>query len=376
MKRLGFLVNPIAGMGGRVALKGTDGTDILKIARERGATPLAPLRASLALKSLLPHKDDFELLTGPADMGENEAKSLGFHPCVVGKTAATQSSPEDTRDIAQRMTAMGCELLLFAGGDGTARDIYESIGDNMLSLGIPAGVKIHSAVFATSPKSAGDIALLCLFEEQRSLRTRLAEVMDIDEEKYRNGILSAKLYGYLKIPYERGRVQGLKAGSALSDEAAQASIGSDIAEKMAQNPSVLWFVGAGTTPMAILKLLGLKGTLLGVDAIVGGEVIGRDLNERQILELIKKHSNTRIVVTPIGGQGFIFGRGNQQFSPDVIRLAGIGNITILATAAKLHGLGGQPLRVDTGDSGLDTDMSGYYQIVTGYHQSAMYPVQS
>ena len=121
MKRLGFLVNPIAGMGGRVALKGTDGTDILKIARERGATPLAPLRASLALKSLLPHKDDFELLTGPADMGENEAKSLGFHPCVLGKTATTQSSPEDTRDIAQRMTAMGCELLLFAGGDGTAR---------------------------------------------------------------------------------------------------------------------------------------------------------------------------------------------------------------------------------------------------------------
>ena len=271
---------------------------------------------------------------------------------------------------------MGCELLLFAGGDGTARDIYESIGDNMLSLGIPAGVKIHSAVFATSPKSAGDIALLCLFEEQRSLRTRLAEVMDIDEEQYRNGILSAKLYGYLKIPYERGRVQGLKAGSALSDEAAQASIGSDIAEKMAQNPSVLWFVGAGTTPMAILKLLGLKGTLLGVDAIVGGEVIGRDLNERQILELIKKHSNTRIVVTPIGGQGFIFGRGNQQFSPDVLRLAGIGTITILATAAKLHGLGGQPLRVDTGDSGLDTDMSGYYRIVTGYHQSAMYRVES
>lgn len=375
MKRLGFLVNPIAGMGGRVALKGTDGPDILKMARERGATPLAPLRASLALESLLPYKDDFELLTGPADMGENEAKALGFHPCVVGKTVATQSSPEDTRAIAQKMTAMGYDLLLFAGGDGTARDIYESIGENMLTLGIPAGVKIHSAVFATSPKSAGDIALLCLFEEQRSLRTRLAEVMDIDEEKYRNGILSAKLYGYLKIPYERGRVQGLKAGSALSDEAAQASIGSDIAEKMAQSPSALWLVGAGTTPMAILKQLGLKGTLLGVDAVVKGEIIEKDLNERGIIALIKKYSNTRIVVTPIGGQGFIFGRGNQQFSPDVIRLAGIDTITVLATAAKLHGLGGEPLRVDTGDNALDEDLSGYYRVITGYHQSAVYRVQ-
>lgn len=376
MKRLGFLVNPIAGMGGRVALKGTDGPDILKIARERGAKPLAPQRASLALESLLPHKDDFELLTGPADMGENEARALGFHPCVVGKTATTHSSPSDTRAIAQLMTEMGSNLLLFAGGDGTARDIYESIGDDVLALGIPAGVKIHSAVFATSPRSAGEIARICLFEEQRSLRSQLAEVMDIDEEQYRNGILSAKLYGYLKIPYERGRVQGLKAGSALSDEAAQAAIGSDIAEKIAQNPSTLWLIGAGTTAMAVLKLLGLEGTLLGVDAVVGGGIIGKDLNEREILELIEKHSDLRIVVTPIGGQGFIFGRGNQQFSPNVIRLTGIANIIVLATAAKLHGLGGQPLRADTGDETLDADLSGYYRIITGYHQSAMYPVKS
>lgn len=376
MKRLGLIVNPIAGMGGRVALKGTDGPDILQIARERGAKPLAPHRASLALEPLLPHRGEFELVTAPGDMGESEARSLSFNPRVVGEIAAAHPASGDTRAIAQIMARMGVNLLLFAGGDGTARDICESVGDSLLALGIPAGVKIHSAVFATSPRSAGEVARICLFEERRSLRAQLAEVMDIDEERYRQGMLSAKLYGYLKVPYERGRVQGLKAGSALSDEAAQSAIGSDIAEKMAQNPSTLWLVGAGTTPAAVLRSLGLEGTLLGVDAVTEGEIIGKDLNESQLLELIPKYRDARIVVTPIGGQGFIFGRGNQQFSPSVIRLVGVGNIVIPATAAKLCGLGGQPLRVDTGDELLDAELSRYYPVITGYRQSAMYGVRS
>ncbi len=373
--RLGLIVNPIAGMGGRVGLKGTDGDATLRRAVEMGAVPMAGSRAALALQEL---PRDCTLYAGAGPMGERVARDAGFDPVVVGDDPGPSgTSAGDTREIAKKMTDAGVDLILFAGGDGTARNVYEAVGENQLVLGIPAGVKIHSAVFASSPLQAGKLSILFLNESRGRIHERLAEVMDIDENAYRDGELRARLYGYLRIPYERNRVQGLKAGSASSEGAAQAAIAATVAEAIRREPGTLWLIGAGTTTRAVTADLNEAGTLLGVDAYWDGSLIGTDLGERDILSLIErsKAADVRIVLTPIGGQGFIFGRGNQQFSPEVIRIVGRGNLVILATENKLHALEGAPLLVDTGDVALDEELEGYYRIVSGYKRYTMYPIK-
>ena len=374
--RLGLIVNPIAGMGGRVGLKGTDGDATLKRAVEKGAVPMAESRAALALDAL---PRGYTLYTGAGPMGERAARSTGFDPVVTGDDPGSSgTSANDTREIAKKMTSAGVDLILFAGGDGTARNIYEAVGEAQLVLGIPAGVKIHSAVFASSPTQAGSLAAAFLSGKDATIREKLAEVMDIDEDAYRGGELRARLFGYLRIPYERNRVQGLKAGSASSEAATQAAVGATMAETIEKEPETLWLIGAGTTTRAIMTELGGTGTLLGVDAYKKNSLVGTDLSEREILDLIEKTGAARIkiVITPIGGQGFVFGRGNQQFSPDVIRAVGKKNLVILATQAKLHALEGAPLLVDTGDAALDRELEGYYRIVSGYEQYTMYPLKA
>lgn len=371
---VGLIVNPIAGMGGRVGLKGTDGEATLRLAVERGARPAAESRAALALE-LLPR--GCVLYAGAGSMGARAAQDTGFDPIVTGDDrGASGTSAADTRAIAKQMAGAGVDLILFAGGDGTARDIYEALGENQLVLGIPAGVKIHSAVFGNSPAQTGAIAGLFLTGGQGRIREKLAEVMDIDEDAYREGRLLARLCGYLRIPYERNRVQGLKAGSDASDAADQAAIAAEAADQIRAEPAALWLIGAGTTTRALKRELGFEGTLLGVDAYRGNSLAGTDLSEREILTLIAESggADTKIVVTPIGGQGFVFGRGSQQFSPTVIRAAGRGNLVILASRGKLHALGGAPLFTDTGDAALDTELSGYCRVVNGYRQYAVYPI--
>lgn len=382
--RLGLIVNPIAGMGGRVGLKGTDGDELLRLAVARGAVPMAESRAALCLEAFLKGAEGrpFELHVGPGAMGERVAERYGLGVVVAGRGAlpppsSVRTTAEDTRRTARNMADTGVDLLLFAGGDGTARDICVALGRDRLVLGIPAGVKIHSAVYASSPAAAGFLAAATLFGDTSVIREKLAEVMDIDEDAYRSGVLRAKLLGYLRIPYERRRVQGLKAGSGTPEAAAQAEIAAAVAETISAGPETLWLIGAGTTTKAVTDALGLSGTLLGVDACLGGSLIALDLSERDILALIAQQSDPKkikILLTPIGGQGFLFGRGNQQFSPDVIRAVGRENLMILATPDKLHTLRGAPLLADTGDPSLDLELEGYYRIVSSYGGFTVYPL--
>ncbi|MGB9439564.1 MAG: NAD(+)/NADH kinase, partial [Desulfobacterales bacterium] len=155
MKKVGLIVNPIAGMGGRVGLKGSDGNEILKKAKEMGAQAEAPERTIKALMSVVPLKDSIEVVTYPYDMGEEEAITCGIAPKVIGHIKREKTDANDTFKAARKMEQLAVDLLLFAGGDGTARDIYRAIGDKIPALGIPTGVKMHSAVFAISPKYAG-----------------------------------------------------------------------------------------------------------------------------------------------------------------------------------------------------------------------------
>ncbi|MGC8816980.1 MAG: ATP-NAD kinase family protein [Candidatus Hadarchaeum sp.] len=367
LKKLGLVVNPIAGMGGRVGLKGTDGPEILARARALGAEPVAPARAVRflrALKELLP---DVLLLTYPAEMGENEAREAGFGARVIGRIASGSTTSEDTKRAAQEMLAEKVDLLVFAGGDGTASDVLLAVDSKVPILGVPTGVKMHSAVFANTPEAAAQVAARFL---QDGLPLREAEVMDIDEEAFREGRLTARLVGYALVPYEPSMVQATKEGSTGHELVDQKAIARWVVEMMERG--CIYILGPGTTTRAVAEELGIyDSTLLGVDLIEDYRLLARDVNEAMILDAIKSKP-AKILVSPIGRQGFILGRGNLQLSPRLLRRVGKNNLWVLATPQKLSIT--PTLRVDTGDPELDAEFRGYIKVITGYRQSKMVKV--
>jgi predicted polyphosphate/ATP-dependent NAD kinase len=366
---LGFIVNPVAGLGGRVGLKGSDGLIIQQQARKLGAVPEALDRAAEALRMLKKSASDLEkIVTYPGEMGENVAVRCGFSPIIIGDICQGKTTAADTRRAAHEMLTLGVDLILFAGGDGTARDICEAVGDTIPVIGIPAGVKLHSAVFGVNPVRTGELAAQFLRDEIHILRN--AEVMDIDEVAYRQGFVSPRLFGYLRIPYQRRLVQARKSPNPVSEEATLRAIALDVIDHMDEN---YYIVGPGTTTRPILTNLGLSKTLIGVDVVCGRKLVIADANETSLLELLENHA-AKVVVTPIGGQGFIFGRGNQQISPKVLRKIGLDNIIVISTPEKILSLGGRPLLVDTGDYEIDKALSRHIKIVTGYGERIVYPV--
>lgn len=370
MKKLGLLINPVAGMGGSVGLKGTD--HMVEEAIRRGAKPRANDRVRQALKELLEIKNELEIVTCPGDMGEDTAKSMGFRTTVLhtgGRRSLKDlfdSSRTDTIVLSKAMEEAGVDLLLFAGGDGTARDIYEGVGTELPALGIPAGVKIHSPVYAKNPQSAGDLAKLWL--TGKVTKTAEQEVLDIDEELYRQEIINTRLYGYLSVPLEHVFTQNRKAPTPLSETTSIESIAHEIVEHMEED--TYYLIGAGTTTRGVMQMLGLKNTLIGVDLIRNKELVANDIYGDKILDFIKG-KKTKLIVTVTGGQGFLFGRGNQQITPEVIREIGKENIIILATKAKIAEFHHQPFLVDTPDEELNKELCGYYRVITAYGEFTM-----
>jgi predicted polyphosphate/ATP-dependent NAD kinase len=366
LKKLGLIVNPIAGMGGRCGLKGTDGAEILARACALGAEPEAPGRAGQALSRLVPLKGGLEILTVSGDMGETEALAAGFRPTVLFATTSDSTTSDDTQRAAREMTAAGVDLILFAGGDGTARDVYAAAGSEAVCLGVPAGCKIHSGVYGINPRNAGELAALYL--QGKVTKVKQAEVMDIDEEAFRQGRVSAELFGYLTVPRDEARVQGGKAGRTQSDENALDAIAFSLMDGM--EPESLYILGTGSTVFGVKRRLGIAGTLLGVDVVRDRALVAADVTEQQLLELLgtKGGVSAKIVVTVIGGQGYIFGRGNQQISPRVIERVGRDGIIVIATKQKIAALGVKPLLVDTGSEETNAMLTGYMRVVTGYNE--------
>ena len=367
MKRVGLIVNPIAGMGGRCGLKGTDGAEILAQACELGAEPEAPGRAALAVSRLAPLKGELEILTVSGDMGENEARAAGFSPTVLFSTDGQTTTSEDTRRAAAEMVAAGVDLILFAGGDGTARDVFAAAGPDVVCLGVPAGCKIHSGVYGINPRNAGELAALYL--QGKVTKVKQAEVMDIDEDAFRQGRVSAELYGYLTVPRDEARVQGGKAGRAASDENAL-----DSHRLRPHGPH-----GPGD---AVPARHGEHRLRPQEAARHRRHAAGRGRHRATGSWWPRTSPSTscwtcsgrraavpaKIVVTVIGGQGYIFGRGNQQFSPQVIERVGRDNIIVVATRQKIAALGGRPLLVDTGSEEVNDMLTGYMRVVTGYDE--------
>lgn len=369
MKKIGLIVNPIAGLGGRVGLKGSDSKEIQVRALELGAVPNSAARATQAMETLRALKADFELLTYPGEMGDEAAREAGIQPQVIGSIRTGNTNNEDTIQAARQMLLKEVDLILFAGGDGTARDIYNAIGTQVPALGIPAGVKIQSAVYATHPRNAGEVAAAFLHDEAD---LRLAEVVDLDEEAFREGRLSASLYGFLTIPWLQRYVQGVKTPNSNSEPAALKGIAKELAERLA--PDRLHIFGPGSSTQMVAAQLGIEKTLLGVDAVLDGKIAAADASEADLLRLLAENAQAEIIVTPIGGQGCIFGRGNQPISPEVIKRVGKKHIHVISTAEKIQQLNGAPLWVDTGDSAVDDLLEGYYEVITGFKESVMYKV--
>jgi predicted polyphosphate/ATP-dependent NAD kinase len=363
-RRLGLVVNPIAGMGGPIGLKGSDGWTGPDL-EGFGAVARSGDRAALALAQLS-RVGRPDLLTAAGPMGEDAAAAAGLTATIAYCPSRPDTTSHDTRQAVRRLVQAGCDLVLFAGGDGTARDVFSEVGQTATVLGIPTGVKIHSAAFARSPAAAGDVAAAFLAGEVPG--TRDAEVVDLDEEAYRHGIANVRLFGYLKVPDRADSLQGSKIRSTGDDEDID-GIGLTIADGM--QPGVGYVIGPGTTAKAALRALGLPYTLLGVDLVVDRHVVAADLSAAALLEATAGR-RTVLVVSPIGGQGHVFGRGNQQLSPELIRRAGKGGLVIAASPRKLASMRGRPLFVDTGDRTLDRQLVGYVRVVAGRHREVVY----
>jgi len=366
--RLGLIINPLAGVGGSVALKGSDGEEVARQALALGAVPRAQERTRAALTLL--QGLDLEVLTWAGDMGGDLARELGFATRILGQAEHLPSTAADTCAAAQALLAANVDLLLFAGGDGTARNICETLGDRIPVLGIPAGVKIHSGVYALTPQAAGQLVAMLVRGELVSITEQ--EVRDLDEDAFRAGRVRARFYGEMRVPSEHRYLQHVKNGSNREDEALVLDdIAADFMEQM--EPDVLYLMGSGSTVAAIMAALGLDNTLLGVDAVLNGEVIAADCTAQQLLEL-SRGRDVRIVITLIGGQGHIIGRGNQQLSAELLRQVGFEHLHVVATRTKLNALDGRPLIIDSGDPELDREWSGLVQIHTGYRDAVLYRI--
>lgn len=371
MRTIGFIVNPVAGMGGRVGLKGTD--DVVDEAVRRGARPVAPERAVQMLRALREARDiyaaKFQLKwrTAGGFMGERELLEAGWS---LGEFEVVYRPPErsgagDTRNACRIMRELKVDLLLFCGGDGTARDIYETLGTDLPILGIPSGVKMHSGVFGVNPVIVSEIIQEYLDDR---LGESIVEIMDLDEDLYRKGEWKIKLFGHARTPHEPNYIQAGKLMiESESDEEVKEGIAEHMADKLGALGDALWILGSGSTMQSIARRLGIEKTLLGVDAVYQGKVVARDADEKALLALLQKYGKAVLVLSPIGAQGFVLGRGNLQLSPDVVRRVGVDNIIVVATPSKLART--PVLRVDTGDSGLDRQLDGRsFFVVTGYRQ--------
>ncbi|MFS1522710.1 ATP-NAD kinase family protein [Microbulbifer sp. 2304DJ12-6] len=373
VNKLGLIINPWAGIGGPAGLKGSDGAETVARALALGIKPQSHKRAAIALEALRPHRGQLELLCFSDEMGEDTARALGFSVRTLGAAKSSPSTSADTEQAAVAIRDAGADLIVFIGGDGTARNIVNALGEHFPVLGIPAGVKMHSACFAISPKAGGEVLRRLMAGQLVDLCA--CEVRDIDEQSFRQGRVRTRYYGELLVPREGHFLQAIKNAGREVEALAVEDIAADILEAL--DPQTLYIVGPGSTTLAILNALGCQGTLLGVDLLQRGTLKQVDVSTPQIEAAIAQHQGPiNIILTAIGGQGHLLGRGNQQFSPSVLRAVGRDHLMVVATKTKITELGGRPLLVDSGDPELDRQWSGFIRVVTGYRDAILYPLSN
>ena len=368
VSKIGFVVNPVAGMGGKVGLKGTDG--VLKQAIKLGAKPIAPNKAVETIEEFISKhsKDDIQWFTCSEKMGADELKKVGITEMeIIYISKGKDTSSNDTKNACKEFLKKQVDLILFCGGDGTARDIFEVVKTKIPILGIPSGVKMHSGVFGINTSATAKM----LHEfANKHLTIGDAEIMDLDEERYRKGEWNIRLFGIAKGIVEPTYVQvGKTSFESVSDDEIKDELTEHIIDEIEQNKDYLFLFGSGGTIDYIAKKLDINNTLLGIDAVYNKNVVGSDLNEEGILKLLEKYPKVKVILSPIGAQGFILGRGNLQLSSKVIEKIGLDNIVVVSTPSKLAST--PYIRVDTGDKKLDQLFAEkeFMMIVIGYRLS-------
>ncbi|HJN50893.1 MAG: ATP-NAD kinase family protein [Pseudomonadales bacterium] len=369
MLRLAMVLNPLAGLGGAVALKGSDGQETVTKALSLGAESHVSERVAAALAVLADHIDQLRLITYPGEMGADVCKLTGIPANVIGSIHHGRTTAADTQAAIRDFQEVGADLILFAGGDGSAQDICAVVNPGQPVLGIPCGVKMHSGVFAIDPSAAG--AIVRKMMEGDLINIKMAEVRDIDEEAFRRGVVNSRYCGEMLVPEEAGFLQQVKSGGREVEALVAEDIAAEIIENM--QPHNTYFIGSGSTTAAIMTQLGLANTLLGFDVVKDGELLLADATETQLLAAVDEDC-TKIILAIIGGQGHILGRGNQQLSPAVIRKVGLENIIVVGSKTKIKELQGRPLLVDTGDPELDSQFNGFIRVATGYDDWVIYKV--
>ncbi len=371
--RVGFIVNPVAGLGGRVGLKGTDG--VVEEAIAKGAKPVAPVRATEFLAELKHRLGEIrvEVLTCPGSMGAEEAEAANVTAKVLPMTIGEMTNAKDTETAVKLFKTTEMDLIVFVGGDGTARNILDAMKGNgaIPVLGVPAGVKMYSGIFAINPTFAAE-ATVAFVGHQAEVTD--FEIMDADEEAIRNDVFDVKLYGCLKGVSMPALIQGSKEVSpeTVNEKESQNAIAQYVVEELPKDATLI--LGPGTTVERIAEALGIRKTILGVDIYREGKVM-LDVDEKTLLENVNSWQKTWIILSPIGHQGILLGRGNQQISPEVVKRVGKKHIIVVATINKLHGIEGSRLRVDTGDAETDNLLRGERRVVTGYKEGVIVPVQ-
>jgi len=370
--RLGLVVNPLAGVGGPAAQKGSDHQGIQAQARRGELSLTAPARALQFLQRLVvPEECALTLVTVPGPMGGDLLQGLPLHAEIADYRPATHTTAADTQESVHALLAQRLDLLVFVGGDGTARDVCRVVGPSQPVLGVPAGVKMHSGVYAISPAMAAELVSQLMAGALVNLGLR--EVRDIDEDAFRLGQVKSRYFGEMLVPEEGHFVQQVKQGGLEVEELVLLDIAQHLDREMTSDTLVI--AGPGSTTLGVLRNWGLEGTLLGVDLILGGQLVGRDLDAVTLERNLSEHTGpVLLVITAIGGQGHVTGRGNQQLTPWVLRRVGRDRLRIIATKTKLKTLAGRPLAMDSGDPALDKEWSGYIPVITGYEDVVLYPL--
>jgi predicted polyphosphate/ATP-dependent NAD kinase len=371
--KIGFVINPISGMGGAVGLKGTDGEDVLDQARKLGAKPQIQDRAELFLNTLNSLVKGLVVVTAPGIMGQDA--------CIATNTPFQSISTEiynhelrlftttklDTQISVKQCIQEKVSLIVFFGGDGTARDVLEIVDQNIPCLGIPGGVKVFSSVFATNPNQGAQLIKQFL---QGNAPLIESEIVDINEEAFRNDIIDVKLFGYMKVPHVPLLIQGMKQSSPFTDEeiANQQAIARTLIEEM--QPDIYYICGPGTTVRSIFDVLGQKKTLLGFDILKNKQVVASDVNESMILKIVNEHQ-VELIISPIGRQGFVFGRGNLQITPRIMESIQKKHIHVICSRSKINSLPNGCIRTDIRDPTMDEKLKGFYRILIDYNEYRM-----
>ncbi len=366
--RIGLIVNPVAGLGGPAALRGSDGVDTQRRALSLGSQPRAAERTRTALAPLCSRAAQMSLVTWGGAMGADAIDGLGFDVEIAGSATGPETTADDTRTAA-RTIMNRVDLLVFAGGDGTARDLAEVLPPWLPVIGVPAGVKMHSGVFAVTPQDVADVIARLL--DGGLVAADVAEVRDIDENALREGRIATRYFAELAVPRLGGHLQHVKSAGREVEELVLAEIAAEVADRLADHAGAV-LLGPGSTLAAVKRRLGITATLLGFDVVREGRLVVADADAAALARHLD--TDTIVVLSFTRGQGFLIGRGNQQLTAELLRRVPLDNLWVVGSRTKLLSLEGRPLLVDSGAADVDARLHGVVRIISGYEDALFYRV--